>query len=228
MREQQEHLEQEVKERTQVIAKQNEEKTVMLMEIHHRVKNNLQVISSLLNIQADAIDDPKLLAHFEDLRHRINSMALIHQKMYESKNLVNVDIKSYIEDLVSNLIDAYDSKTVIHLNTAIDNVLLTIDTIVPLGLILNEIISNSLKYAFVGKDEGELSIRLKSAGNNTYILSVSDDGVGLNTNNRTDESSLGMQLIRMLTDQLNGTLTITSDHGTAFEIQFREEVKERF
>jgi two-component sensor histidine kinase/ligand-binding sensor domain-containing protein len=228
MHEQQEYLEQEVKERTQVIAKQNEEKTVMLMEIHHRVKNNLQLISSLLNIQADAIDDPKLLAHFEDLRHRVNSMALIHQKMYESKNLVNVDIKSYIEYLVSNLIDAYDSKTVIHLRTDIDNVLLTIDTIVPLGLILNEIISNSLKYAFVGKEEGELSIRLKATGNNTYILTVADDGVGLNTNSRADEGSLGMQLIRMLTDQLNGALTITSEHGTAFEIQFREEVKERF
>src|SRR4051812_35749844 len=151
----------------------------MLKEIHHRVKNNLQVISSLLNLQADGITDKRVLTLFEDCRHRVNSMALIHEKMYQSNTLVNIDIRSYIDELIRSLIDAYETDKPIHLHTDIEEHPFRIDTIVPLGLILNEIISNSMKYAFQDKTEGDLYISLHKKEGNHFVLEVSDNGKGL-------------------------------------------------
>jgi two-component sensor histidine kinase len=222
-------LEAEVRERTIEISRQNEEKTVMLKEIHHRVKNNLQVISSLLNLQADGITDKRVLTLFEDCRHRVNSMALIHEKMYQSNNLVNIDIRSYIDELIRSLIDAYDTNKSIHLHTDIEDHPFRIDTIVPLGLILNEIISNSLKYAFDEKTEGDLYISLHKQTGNKFILEVSDNGKGIPAHIKfEDAGTLGMQLIHMLSGQINGKVEVSHYKGTKYVIEFEEEVKDRF
>ncbi|MDQ3110989.1 MAG: hypothetical protein M3R17_13935 [Bacteroidota bacterium] len=222
-------LEAEVRERTIEISRQNEEKTVMLKEIHHRVKNNLQVISSLLNLQADGISDKRVLTLFEDCRHRVNSMALIHQKMYQSNNLVNIDIRNYIDELIRSLIDAYDTNKSIHLHTDIEDHPFRIDTIVPLGLILNEIISNSLKYAFEGQTEGDLYISLHKKQDNFYILEVSDNGKGIPSHiNIEDAKTLGMQLIHMLSGQINGKVVLSQQSGLKYRIEFEEELKDRF
>lgn len=226
---QKELLEHEVHERTLEISKQNEEKTLMLKEIHHRVKNNLQVISSLLNLQAEGISDKHVLALFEDLRHRVNSMALIHEKMYQSKNLVNIDIGNYIDELIGSLIDAYDSNKAIHLKTDIEDHPFRIDTIVPLGLILNEIISNSLKYAFADKNEGNLFVSLHKKETNKFLLIVSDDGKGIPDGiNFKTADSLGMQLINMLSGQINAKVELDNEKGTKYIIEFSENVKDRF
>ncbi len=222
-------LEKEVKLRTLEISRQNEEKTVLLKEIHHRVKNNLQIISSLLNLQAEGITDKKVLSLFEDCRHRVNSMALIHQKMYQSNNLVNIDIRNYIDELIRSLIDAYETKKSIHLHTEIEDHLFRIDTIVPLGLILNEIISNSLKYAFEGKEEGELIVSLHKIDLNKFVLEVSDNGGGIPADvNFEKAETLGLQLIQMLSGQINGKVLMEQNGGTKYRIEFEEEVKDRF
>ncbi len=229
VKKQREALEEEIRLRTQEISRQNEEKSLMLKEIHHRVKNNLQIISSLLNLHADTIQDQRVLSLFEDLRHRVNSMALIHEKMYQSKNLVNIDIAGYIDELIRTLIDAYDSNKSIRLKTDIGQIEFKIDTIVPLGLILSEIVSNSLKYAFGGRDDGEISISMKKIGTNMFSLEVGDNGSGVPEGIQfTTTESLGMMLIRMLTEQLNGNVTMNSEKGTHYKIVFKEEVKERF
>lgn len=227
---QRELLEEEIRLRTLEISKQNEEKSLMLKEIHHRVKNNLQIISSLLNLHAETIQDQRVLSLFEDLRHRVNSMALIHEKMYQSKNLVNIDIAGYIDELIRTLIDAYDADKNIRLKSDIGEIEFKIDTIVPLGLILSEIVSNSMKYAFEGRVEGVIEVSMKKLGNNIFVLEVSDNGTGLppGVDFRTTES-LGMMLIRMLTEQLSGEVSVISDErGTRYKIVFKEEVKERF
>lgn len=222
-------LEAQVRERTLEISRQNEEKTVMLKEIHHRVKNNLQVISSLLNLQAEGIEDRHVLALFEDCRHRVNSMALIHEKMYQSKTLVNIDIGNYIDELIGSLIDAYDSNKTIHLHTDIENHLFRIDTIVPMGLILNEIVSNALKYAFEDRTEGNLKVQLKKTGTNEFSLDVSDDGNGIPEKiNFETADSLGMQLIQMLSGQISGKVQLFRENGTRYHIDFKEEAKDRF
>jgi two-component sensor histidine kinase len=201
----------------------------MLKEIHHRVKNNLQIISSLLNLHAESIQDPRVLSLFEDLRHRVNSMALIHEKMYQSKNLVNIDIAGYIDELIRTLIDTYDSNKNIRLISDVNHIEFKMDTIVPLGLILSEIVSNSLKYAFEGKSEGVIEVSMKKIGPNLFALEVADNGAGLPKEidfEKTD--SLGMTLIRMLSEQINGDVTVRSQLGTKYRIVFREEAKERF
>lgn len=222
-------LEAEVRDRTTEISRQNEEKTLMLKEIHHRVKNNLQVISSLLNLQADGITDKSVLALFEDCRNRVNSMALIHEKMYQSNNLVNIDIRNYIDELIRSLIDTYDSSKTIHLHTDIEEQPLRIDTIVPLGLILNEIISNSLKYAFEDKAEGDLSVSFHKISGNKFVIEVSDNGKGISQAiNFENPNSLGLQLIHMLSGQISGKVVMSNENGTKYRIEFEEEEKDRF
>ena len=229
LRKQREGLEAEIKLRTQEVTKQNEEKSVMLKEIHHRVKNNLQVISSLLNLQAEGITDQRVLTLFEDCRHRVNSMALIHEKMYQSHNLVNIDINSYIDELIHSLVDAYETDKTIHLKTNVQNLPFRIDTIVPLGLILNEIISNAMKYAFRGLEEGNILVQLQKTGENEYILEAGDNGIGLPAEfDLKKASTLGMQLIMMLSEQLSGSVEMLQEQGTIYRIKFREEVKDRF
>ncbi|MCY7324126.1 MAG: PAS domain S-box protein [Phormidesmis sp. CAN_BIN36] len=202
-----------------------EEKEVLLKEIHHRVKNNLQVISSLLKLQAGYIKDDRILEVFKESQNRIRAMALIHEKLYQSDDLAKTDFSEYIRSLVTDLFRSYSiSSRLIKLNIQVENVRLSIDTAIPCGLIINELISNSLKYAFSLGQAGEISIRLSSETEDRYTLVVQDNGLGLPTDlNFRNTRSLGLQLVCSLTKQLHGTIDLEDYHGASFKITFAEQ-----
>ncbi|MBF0405038.1 histidine kinase dimerization/phosphoacceptor domain -containing protein [Candidatus Magnetominusculus xianensis] len=201
------------------------EKEVLLREIHHRVKNNMQVISSLLRLQARYVKDNKLSAMFKDSEHRIRSMALIHEKLYNSKDLSRIDFGDYVKNLCSGLFSSYGvNKRDIRFNVDTDEISMGIDTAIPCGLIINELISNSLKYAFKKSHKGEISVRLRKLQGNEYELTVGDTGVGLDEDIdfRTTES-LGLQLVTSIAEsQLHGKITLDRTKGTVFRIKFDE------
>ena len=197
------------------------EKEVLLKEIHHRVKNNLQVISSLASLQSKTIQDPGSLRLFRESQDRIHSMALIHTKLYESQDLASIYFPEYIQSLTSYLFDSYERKTkAVDLVLEIEEIFLDIDHAIPLGLILTELVSNSLKHAFSNGKKGVLYIELFSdqRGSNT-ILVVRDNGIGFPKSidfNNTD--SLGLRLVNTLVRQLRGDIILDRSVGTSFRI----------
>ena len=197
------------------------EKEVLLKEIHHRVKNNLQVISSLLNLQSQYIQDPKDIESFQASMDRIKSMALIHDKLYRSKSLAGIYLPDYVQDLTYNLLFTYAFRKNIATRVDIAPISLDIDNAMPVGLIVNELVSNSLKHAFPGAMEGSITVEVREEGKE-IILVVADDGVGFpaDMDFRTTES-LGMQLVVTLVEQLDGTIEIARDRGTKFCIVFK-------
>ncbi|MFN3916269.1 MAG: two-component regulator propeller domain-containing protein [Flavobacteriales bacterium] len=214
-------LEQKIQDRTKEISKQNEEKAIMLKEIHHRVKNNLQIINSLLNLSSHQITDPDTLNVFQECRNRINSMALIHEKMYEVKDLANINIKEYITQLTESLVRTYqiDKKINLELDLRVKN--FKLDTLVPIGLIINEAVSNSLKYAFNNQSEGKIFIQIFRDNSGNYNFTIGDNGVGLPPDFDWENSSkLGIQLIQILSEQLNATVEINRKNGTIYTIKF--------
>jgi PAS domain S-box-containing protein len=198
------------------------EKEVLLQEIHHRVKNNLQVISSLLSLQAGYIEDRQVLGALDDSQHRIRSMALIHQKLYQSADLAQIDFGDYIQDLAGYLFRAQGGHTRnIELNIQTDVVHLNIDTAMPCGLILNELISNSLKHAFPNGRRGEIAVTCLCPAGDQIVLTVGDDGVGLPAGlDLQDTGTLGLELVKSLTEQLGGALQLNNIHGTEFSVAF--------
>ncbi|MEW6603015.1 MAG: histidine kinase dimerization/phosphoacceptor domain -containing protein, partial [Nitrospirota bacterium] len=189
------------------------EKEVLLKEIHHRVKNNMQVISSLLNLQSRQLSDKRHAEMFNESRNRIISMALVHEKLYNAKDLANVDIKDYIHSLVSGLFTFYDiSTTKVSPVLSIENISLSIDTAIPCGLIINELVSNTLKYAFPQQNTGELRIALSKgpavADDHNYILTIGDNGIGIGGElDIRKAKTLGLQLVTNLVEhQLQGSL----------------------
>ena len=200
------------------------EKEVLLKEIHHRVKNNLQIISSLLTIQAEKIKDHDALEYFKESQNRIVSMAIIHEKLYQSGDLARIDIAEYIRTLTNDLFHSYGVHSdVISLKINAKGNLMGIDTAIPCGLIINELVSNSLKHAFPAGKKGEISIDLSSHGNDHYVLNVSDDGVGIPENLDIDNTeSLGLRLINTLADQLDGSIVLDRNDRTTFRIEFSE------
>lgn len=214
-------LEQRVEMRTREILRQKEEKDVLLKEVHHRVKNNMQVITSLLNIQSYYLKDPESIKLIDESKNRIKSMALIHEKLYESKEFTKISISDYVDSLISELIYAYGINQNITLDKKITEGNFSIDTVIPLGLLINEIISNSLKYAFKDRDSGRVFIELTKAGE-MYHMRIGDDGIGIPKDSLKHESStLGLELIKLLTDQLNGEVKIMDDPGTVYEVIFK-------
>ena len=199
-----------------------EEKEVLLKEIHHRVKNNLQVISSLLKLQATHVEDPSALEMFNESRNRIQSMALVHEKLYQSANLSRIDFGEYARSLSTLLIKSYGAKAAqIALKTEIEDVSLSVDLSVPLGLIINELVSNCLKYAFPGGRCGEVRIEIHRVEDNRIQLLVADNGIGFPANfDFRKTETLGMQLVRTLTGQIGGSIELRSDPGTEFRISF--------
>jgi len=197
------------------------EKESLLKEIHHRVKNNLQVISSLLKLQVAGIRDSSALEMFHESQNRIRSMALIHEKLYQSPDLSRVEFASYVRELLSLLLRSYAARPRIELNTTIENATLSIEVAVPLGLILNELISNCLKHAFPGGRTGRITVDLRSYDASSMELKVADDGVGFpaQVDFRTAET-LGMQLVRTLTEQIGGRLELHRGATTEFAISF--------
>jgi len=201
-----------------------QEKEVLLKEIHHRVKNNMQVITSLLNLQSKTINDEHALSVFQDSQNRVKSMALIHETLYQSKDLSRINFAEYLQKLVAHVSRSYRIRPeAVQINIDVDDVSLPIDTAVPCGLIINELASNSLKYAFPADMRGEINITFEH-GKSSYVLRVSDTGVGLPADFKPETGkSLGMKLIRMLTDQLSGELQCHNGIGTTFEIKFPED-----
>ena len=201
------------------------EKEVLLKEIHHRVKNNLQIISSLLKLQSTYIKDSQIQGLFKDSQNRIRSMALIHEKLYKSKDLSKIDFAEYIRDLTVNLLRSYNAKTQnVQLKTTVNDIKLNIDTAIPCGLIINELISNSLKHAFTSASiDSELNISIYSNNDDTFTLIVSDNGVGLPPDlDFQNTDSLGLELVCTLTEQLEGTIELEGGGGTTFKITFTE------
>ncbi len=203
-----------------------QEKEVLLREIHHRVKNNLQVVSSLLNIQAQAAEDKDAINILAEARDRIKTMSLIHSQLYEGSDLAAINMKEFVNRLLGQLLQSYpvgDTRVahVVH----VDDYPFPISVAVPVGLIINELLSNALKHAFNGRDKGKIEVSLTAPEEGRANLTVSDDGVGLPARFDIDKSkTLGLRLVKILAkDQLQGTLEVTSDRGVTFRIEFETE-----
>ncbi len=208
----------QLEEKNNIISVSLKEKEVLLKEIHHRVKNNLQVISSLLNLQSKNISDEKALQALNEGRNRVKSMALIHQNLYRDDNLMGVDVQEYIEKLIQSLFTSYNIE--IHkvaLQTNIDKIELDVDTVIPLGLILNELISNALKYAFENVEKGVLQIDLQLQ-NDKLLLRVKDNGKGMDKDKLATSQSMGYKLIQSFLQKLNATMNIETVNGTNIEL----------
>jgi PAS domain S-box-containing protein len=199
------------------------EKELLLREIHHRVKNSLQLISSLLTLQASEIDDKKITARYKESENRIHTIALIHESLYQSTNISNINFGDYVEVLVEDIMNSFEVSTnKIKTTLELENYNLGIETAIPLGLIINELVSNSLKHAFNGYDNGEIKIILEKK-DETYTLTVEDNGIGLPGGFKFEEtSSLGILLINSLVNQLEGELDVEVNGGTLVIINFRE------
>jgi PAS domain S-box-containing protein len=200
-----------------------EEKKVLLREIHHRVKNNMQIVSSLLMLQSQNIEDKKYKNVFIDSQNRIQAMALIHQKLYQSDNLAEINFKEYIDGISSNIMESYGQKSNIKIDINIENVPINLDYAVPCGLIINELVTNSFKYAFPEGRQGIIKISAKSNENNMIQLSISDDGIGIPKDmDIRNTESLGLKLVTGLAEgQLHGELILNRESGTEFQINFR-------
>ncbi|MBF0558757.1 MAG: PAS domain S-box protein [Nitrospirae bacterium] len=198
------------------------DKDTLLREIHHRVKNNMQVISSLLNIQARHIEDKQLLAIFQDCQNRIKAMALVHEELYQSNNLSRIDVKHYIGALLDGLASSLSRKPDVALTVTVDKIFFNIDTAIPCGLIITELVTNSFKHAFRKRERGEISVELRQDGG-VFNLMVKDDGVGLPDGFDVENTaSLGLQLVHTLAAQIGGTVEILSGRGTEARIVFEE------
>ncbi len=200
------------------------EKEVLLREIHHRVKNNMQIVSSLLWLQSEHVRDKKDIEIFKDSQNRIMSMSLVHEKLYRSKDLAGIDTNGYITDLTYNLFQSYGVKAgIIALNISAGNVSLGIDSSIPCGLIINELVTNSLKYAFPDGRKGEISVSFRNLNENMIELAVSDNGVGIPDDvDFRKTGSLGLRLVTILTEnQLHGEITLDRSRGTEFKIIFK-------
>ena len=214
-------LEKTVKERTREIGRERDTKELLLREIHHRVKNNLQIINSLLSLQSRYIPDQKAIALFDEAQNRIRSMSLIHEKMYQSKDLTSVNIEEYIKDLTGSLIRTYQLSQNIELDLKINVDTFESDTLTPLGLMINEVISNSLKYAFEENTTGIISIYINKLEPHKFEMIIGDNGVGIPEEKFASGTTFGTELILTLTEQLDGTIErIKEMKGTMYKVVF--------
>lgn len=213
----------EKKKSEKEIVESLKEKEVLLKEIHHRVKNNLQVISSILNLQSSFVKDKKTLDILDESRNRIRSMAIIHENLYRTTNFSSIDFSSYLLNLTTNLISSYHVQTgIVKLKTEMDPIDLVLDQAIPCGLMVNELITNSMKYAFQNKGEGEIFIGLKEE-NNKILLKIEDNGIGLPKGFDIMKSdTLGLQLVATLVEQLDGEISVNNFHGTKYLITFEK------
>jgi two-component system, sensor histidine kinase PdtaS len=216
----------EINRQNNVLRQLVDEKEWLLKEIHHRVKNNLQIVISLLNSQSAYLDNEDALLAIQNSQNRMHAMSLIHQKLYQTENLSSIDMSWYIRELINYLKDCFDSESTIKFEIDTDYIELDVAQAVPLGLILNEAISNAIKYAFPNK-KGVINIFFKETKKCHYMLKISDNGVGLPQNFETEErDSLGMNLMTGLAHQLDGDFTIISNNGVTITINFIKRTAE--
>jgi len=220
---QKERLEKIIRERTAEIIKKRDENEILLKEVHHRVKNNLQIINSLINIQSDYVSDPKATELFREIRNRIRTISLVHEKLYKSEDYGKINVKEYINMLVENLIETYSYNKDIELKLDLEVQHFNLNTIIPLGLLLNEIISNSFKYAFTNTEQGIIEIELhKSNTSDDYTIIIGDNGSGFNDDIfNNDSPTLGLELVKILASQLNGSIQKIERPGAYYILKFK-------
>ncbi|MEO9893187.1 histidine kinase dimerization/phosphoacceptor domain -containing protein [Aurantibacter sp.] len=208
------------RKRNKLLLKQNEEKAFLLKEIHHRVKNNLEIISSLLSLQSAQIEDQNVLNAMEESQHRVQSMSMIHQKLYMGENLAAIEMKGYFGNLADYILNAFGAEDKIKVDVAMENFELDVDIAIPIGLIVNELITNSLKYAFPNNKTGCISVSLEEKGT-ILQLNVTDNGIGMSDNCKPNGTGFGSQLIQLLTKQLDGKMVLNTKKGTSVSIKFQ-------
>ena len=214
----------EKKQSEEKIKQSLKEKEVLLKEVHHRVKNNLQVISSILNLQSSYIKDVNTLNLLKESQNRIKSMAFIHESLYQTKDFTSINFSEYVVNLSKNLVHSYSSyDNDIELRLDIEDVFLNLDLAIPCGLIINELVSNSLKYAFPSGGSGEIVVKLNVEDDNLKLV-ISDSGIGLPKDiDYRNTESLGLQLVVTLVDQVNGSIKLDSKRGTKYTITFKQK-----
>jgi PAS domain S-box-containing protein len=203
------------------------EKEVLLRELYHRTKNNMQVISSLLGLKAGMLSDESVKSILNDMGGRIRTIALVHQKLYQSKNLSRIDLGDYIKDLANLLMDSYSSLSGrVILNLDLENVNVLIDTAIPCGLVINELITNALKYAFPGNRKGEINIQLSRTKDDLITLIISDNGVGIpGEKDIFSSDTLGIQLLTSIVEhQLIGKITFEVKQGVSCNVSFKDSL----
>ena len=202
-----------------LLAQKNAENELLMKEIHHRVKNNLEIVSSLLALQSAQIDDSKTKAAMTEGQNRVNSISIVHQKLYQVTNLGSIEMKDYFLNLSQSILDSFGAEEKVKLNLAMEKLDLDIDTAVPLGLIINELLTNTIKYAFPEGDKGTITIKLEKQNDQHLHLVVTDNGIG--KSGITHGTGFGTQLVSLLTQQLNGTMKEESENGTTHIFDFK-------
>ncbi len=200
--------------------RRNLQNEILLKEIHHRVKNNLEMVSSLLLLQSRQVNDPSARAVMEEGQNRVQSIGIVHQKLYQGDNLLSIEMKDYFVNLSEGILDTFNAEDRIQIECIMDKLELDVDTAVPIGLIVNELLTNALKYAFPNGQSGKVKIQLESTGDNYLRLEVADNGIGKMT--QTKGTGFGSQLIALLTQQLGGTLQEELKNGTVVRLEFRK------
>jgi two-component sensor histidine kinase len=197
------------------------EKDWLVKEIHHRVKNNLQTVMGLLGTQSSYLKNEEAITAITDSQHRIQSMSLIHQRLYQTENLSAINMSDYIHELADSLNDSFNVGSRILFKLQIQPIELDLEHCIPLGLILNEAITNSFKYAFTAHDQGVISISLTTSFENNFLLVIKDNGKGLPEGFRVNRSdSMGMNLMRGLCEEIGAKFNIYNKHGTCIDISF--------
>ena len=205
--------------KNKLLAIKNAENELLLKEIHHRVKNNLEIVSSLLALQSSQIDDQSTIDAMQESQNRVNSIGIVHQKLYQGTNLGAIEMKDYLLNLSESILDSFGAEEKVELELAMETLDLDIDTAVPLGLIINELITNTVKYAFPNGKNGKLTIKLERKANSILQLIVADNGIG--KSGVIQGTGFGGQLISLLTNQLNGTMHEQNDNGTIVTFDFK-------
>ncbi len=207
--------------KNKLLQKQNEEKEFLLKEIHHRVKNNLEIVSSLLALQSAQIKDQKIVEAIGKSQHRVHSMSMIHQKLYQEHSLSKIEMKDYFKNLANYIVTIFDAENWITVTIGMDSLELDVDTAIPIGLIVNELLTNSLKYAFPNKKNGIINVSLKLEGTQLF-LQVSDNGIGKPELAHAKGTGFGTQLVELLTKQLDGKMNLIIDNGTFVTFEFQQ------
>jgi two-component system, sensor histidine kinase PdtaS len=216
-------LNEDLANKNTLLDKRNAENELLLKEIHHRVKNNLEVVSSLLALQSAKMDNPDMQEAMLASQNRVQSMGILHQKLYQSEHLAFIEMKNYFQNLCENILDSYNETDRIKVDIDMKEVELDVDTAVPVGLIVNELLTNSLKYAFPDGKKGTIYLGLENIEGNQYQLKIKDNGIGKAPNLKAKGTGFGTQLVNLLTRQIEGELQEKNDNGTMISINFKRQ-----